>query len=769
MIGSPPRLIGLVPARNAALRLPALLDDAANFCDAVVALDDGSTDATRSVLETHPLVEVLLTNPQRETYAGWNDGENRNRLLEAAAVLEPDWLVFIDADERIDAEDAAACRAFVATDAVPGCVYAFECYRMLEEEQYDPNYEWAWRLFAFRPNQQVPDARLDFRPVPDPDVPTGWVPTTVRIKHYGDVGEEGRRIRLEKYRQADPARKFVSYWEHLSPAPTGPLPTWATRPDGLAAIAAPSRRLEPVTESRRRSKVVCLLPARNCEADLAGYFVSVGAFADAVVALDDGSTDATRQALDSQSLVATLLTNPRRDSYAGWDDSANRNRLLGAAGDIGADWIICVDADERIPPEDAAVLRRFIDDEAKPGFAYGLQRYRMIGDRGDHDGIEFCAWRLFAYERGQRFPSERLHFAPVPTSIPRGRWIETTIRMQHLGGQDEERRRARWQKYSEADPGRVWEDDYEYTRRPPGELLRWEPRSAGLPVLKDVAELDAPLLSVLAVVPSGDDDLRREMEALADELDRDWAELIVVSDGGVGEARNRGLRRARGDYVVLLDSIEGLDAKSLTALVEEHERGHAMVTADVSADADSLAGRAAYVLDHAATLSAAPGEALSGPPALCSFAREPLLSVGGFREGEPAGGAAVAAEVLWDRGFSGARASGSTLVDRSSVHTLPGLVARSFTTGVAVGRAWTEDRDAEGHGSAWRLARYIPGRAGLLVQALRRSETTDPRVAAIAVGALTTRWAGTCCGVVSGLLGRADTIWRTSAGEARSV
>ena len=78
-------------------------------------------------------------------------------------------------------------------------------------------------------------------------------------------------------------------------------------------------------------KLVCLLPVRNGEKDLPGYFESVARFADAVIALDDGSTDGTRALLDRHPLVATVLETPPRDSYAGWDDAMNRNRLLEAA------------------------------------------------------------------------------------------------------------------------------------------------------------------------------------------------------------------------------------------------------------------------------------------------------------------------------------------------------------------------------------------------------------------------------------------------------
>src|SRR5947209_5916722 len=112
----------------------------------------------------------------------------------------------------------------------------------------------------------------------------------------------------------------------------------------------------------RRTKVVCLLPVRNGADELPRWFDSVARFADSVVALDDGSTDGTAGVLRANPLVEVLLENPRRESYAGWDDSLNRNRLLAAAGALEPDWIISVDADQLLPREDGDALRRFVDE-----------------------------------------------------------------------------------------------------------------------------------------------------------------------------------------------------------------------------------------------------------------------------------------------------------------------------------------------------------------------------------------------------------------------
>src|SRR5207245_1277334 len=165
------------------------------------------------------------------------------------------WIVFLDADERLDAEDGKALRAFLESDAIPGCAYGFQLYRSWGDELCVPEPTYVYRLFAFAPGQELPSQQLQLNPVP-----TGL--------------------------------------------PSGPT-------------------------------LACLLPARNCEDEIAGYLDSVARIADAVIALDDGSTDGTAGALERSALVKLVLRNPVREGWAGWDDAANRSRLLEAARDLG--------------------------------------------------------------------------------------------------------------------------------------------------------------------------------------------------------------------------------------------------------------------------------------------------------------------------------------------------------------------------------------------------------------------------------------------------
>ena len=84
--GRTPRLVVMVPARNAAADLPRWFASVERFADAVVALDDGSTDDTAAIARRPPPRRASSCATRAATpTTGWDDGANRDRLLDAAA------------------------------------------------------------------------------------------------------------------------------------------------------------------------------------------------------------------------------------------------------------------------------------------------------------------------------------------------------------------------------------------------------------------------------------------------------------------------------------------------------------------------------------------------------------------------------------------------------------------------------------------------------------------------------------------------------------
>jgi len=90
------KVIALVSVYNERRHLKDFLTNIANNCDGIIILDDGSTDDSYEVIEDE---KVLLK--VRKSRNGFKDLDNRNLLLKLAFFFDADWLLFIDADERI--------------------------------------------------------------------------------------------------------------------------------------------------------------------------------------------------------------------------------------------------------------------------------------------------------------------------------------------------------------------------------------------------------------------------------------------------------------------------------------------------------------------------------------------------------------------------------------------------------------------------------------------------------------------------------------------
>ena len=464
----------------------------------------------------------------------------------------------------------------------------------------------------------------------------------------------------------------------------------------------------------RRPRLVCLLPARNCAADLPGYFDSVRQFADAVVALDDGSTDQTLAVLAGQPLVRSLLVNPVRHTYAGWDDAENRNRLLEAAAALEPDWVLSLDADERIDPGDARALRRFIDDEARDGFAYEMRVFRMVDSTETYDRADLWVGRLFSYAPGQRFPDDRLHLVPLPTSIPPERRRKTTFRIQHLSSLTEQQRRRRFQKYVECDPQRRWQADYSQLLTV-GESRRWDPRPADLPPLlhgtsapHESAVAGAPALSVVVLAEDGAACAARAAQsalaqcasgraevlvatasrAAADELRRRLPALRLLHRDGAtrSELRNMALERARGRFVWYLDPHSELLDGSVDARIAAHEAGYAMVAGVRLNGGRRPSDWVADFFDGDVAGQPAPGGPAERAPEQPSYSIAALRHLGGFAAGAPDGGDWTMSRRLFDLGYGVYTVDRAVSIRHAHRDGEP-LLARSFARGRAAARS----------------------------------------------------------------------------------
>ena len=159
-----------------------------------------------------------------------------------------------------------------------------------------------------------------------------------------------------------------------------------------------------------------------------------------------------------------------------------------------------------------------------------------------------------------------------------------------------------------------------------------------------------------------------------------------------GEARNAGLRMARGEYVSFPGSHVELPPGSLAARLQAHDLGYAMVTGTTMNGTRTWAGWASYFLDHSAVLPGRPSTELEGAPSHCSYRRNALLTVGGFPENMRTGEDSVVNLALVQRGYQAYRAQDVTLIHHSPCRTPWKLMAHHFVRGRGLG-CILRDRD----------------------------------------------------------------------------
>ncbi len=121
---------------------------------------------------------------------------------------------------------------------------------------------------------------------------------------------------------------------------------------------------QPINQSTNQQTLTAIILTRNEAAHIADCITSVRDLADAVVVWDSGSTDGTQDLARSAGAQVRFRAF---DNYA-----AQRQAALDA---VDADWILFVDADERVTPALAAEIQAAIrHSPVRPG-----SRQRLAG------------------------------------------------------------------------------------------------------------------------------------------------------------------------------------------------------------------------------------------------------------------------------------------------------------------------------------------------------------------------------------------------------
>lgn len=215
--------------------------------------------------------------------------------------------------------------------------------------------------------------------------------------------------------------------------------------------------------------IVALLQARDEERFLSGWLDNIAPYVDSIVAIDDGSTDATADILAAHPKVVELI---RRPAGQPWRERDNHIDLIKAGRRHGANWFLCIDADERIELRFGENLPAILDQADTRGVDAFTLRLREMWNDDRHYRVD-GAWgtkaryRLFRNNPAHaKFDPRQLHRNWMPLEIVSnlakvGARLPHSI--YHLRMIEHADRVARYERYKALDPqGRFQSEGYDY-------------------------------------------------------------------------------------------------------------------------------------------------------------------------------------------------------------------------------------------------------------------------------------------------------------------
>lgn len=201
--------------------LREVLKKAKEYIDNAVIIDDGSSDNTIDIIkeEFNNIPYVLIENKESRFS---NEYDLRKQQWEETIKINPDWIIFLDADEILEDNFKNEVKDMINNRDVDG--YLFRLYDFWDNENYRDDMLWCahntYRLFLIRYQEnfiyKFKNTAQHCGRMPYNCINLPYAISNIRVKHYGWARESDRIAKYNRYMELDPNGEFGNIDQYKS-------------------------------------------------------------------------------------------------------------------------------------------------------------------------------------------------------------------------------------------------------------------------------------------------------------------------------------------------------------------------------------------------------------------------------------------------------------------------------------------------------------------------------------------------------------------------